>query len=171
MFLNVINVKFYPLFKHKSVSLLFSIQHLSYCCGQVVNICNSDSLDDSLSIYPERFLTQLTSSLRRYLESTNFSSQRYILDAIVLGTLSIANLPEEKVAAAPIASSQLNNALFAMNLISSLQDFQSSGKDVIIKAVLDSICIICLATKTGSNEVRVYPTLARIRIRIPNFSA
>ena len=137
-----------------SIVLFFRVQTVAFCCGQVVNFFNSDELEDVRSNYNERFLSQLTHSLGKYLQCTDFSSHTNLLDAVLLGTLSVNSLPRETISCQMINCSELNNALLVIKLVSSLKNFERD-REIVVNALLDTICALCLVTRNGYAEVNM----------------
>ena len=148
-----------------SLILCFRIQTLACCCGEIINFFSSDEVKDANFSYSHRFLSQLVSSLGKYLQCTDFSSQANLLDAILMGTVSLSILPKDVAHCQSVNRSELNNALFVIELISCVDDFELT-REIVVNALLNTICVLCLAMENSDTEVDRHICFELIRYMI-----
>lgn len=101
--------------------------------------------------YSQRFLSQLTCNLDRYVQSTDFSFETSLLVASIDGTLSVSNLPRVAGMVQTLSRSSLRSALFSVRLFSQMESFPD--QEVVIKSIINSFCILCLFTEDRISEV------------------
>lgn len=127
------------------------IQSLAHCCGEVICFFNSAEVKDASSSYSHRFLSQLVNILDKYLQYTDFSSETSLIDAVLLGTLSVESLPRERLASKKISCTEVNNAVFVAKLIISMKEFEVN-QEIVVNALLDTLCVLCLLAKDNCTQ-------------------
>ena len=111
-------------------------------------------MKDASSSYSHRFLSQLVNILDKYLQYTDFSSETSLIDAVLLGTLSVESLPRERLASKKISCTEVNNAVFVAKLIISMKEFEVN-QEIVVNALLDTFCVLCLLAKDNCTQVDI----------------
>ena len=111
-------------------------------------------MTDTSSSYSHIFLSQLVNILDKYLQCTDFSSETSLVNAVLLGTLSVESLPRERFAFQTIGCTEVNNAVFVTKLIISMKDFEVN-QEIVVGALLDTVCVLSLIAKDNYSQVDI----------------
>ena len=111
-------------------------------------------MTDTSSSYSHIFLSQLVNILDKYLQCTDFFSETSLVNAVLLGTLSVESLPRERFAFQRIGCTEVNNAFFVAKLIISMKECEVN-QEIVVGALLDTVCVLSLLAKDNYTQVDI----------------
>eukprot|EP00795_Rhopilema_esculentum_P017589 gene17589-9227_t len=118
------------------------LKGLAGCCGTIVNYLHSENHPSSTTYCVQTFLTQLVGGLRRPVDTQSVYLKANVFEAVLLGQLSIDNLPKNQVPDCIDDGTNLSSASFAVSLISHLERLDSQ-QTLLLTAILDSLNVLC----------------------------